>query len=66
MGRLEVQNKKKDFQSETIQEGLEVTACEERVLALIGALAVEGQASVEELGFNVSIIHLQGSYSKMS
>lgn len=44
--------------------GQALSASDERVLAIMGTLAVAGQDSVEELGFNVStIIHLQGSCS---
>ena len=35
-----------------------LSAIDERVLAILGPLAVEGQASVEELGFNVSKIKI--------
>ncbi|CAG4922878.1 unnamed protein product [Colias eurytheme] len=34
--------------------GQTLSASEKRVLALMGSLAVEGQASIEELGFNIS------------
>lgn len=74
MGRLEIKNKKKALAIRHHARGTgggpacnqALSASDERVLAIMGALAVSGQGSVEELGFNVSIVRLQCSCSVIS